>query len=71
MEELRRGVIRAEIANRVARARVDLEVAAELAFMDRRLDDADALRNRLLDLASRLQELNETLSPRAATILDR
>jgi hypothetical protein len=57
MDELRRGLIRAEIAERMARARVDLEVAAELAFIDRRLADREDLRASLLELAGRLQDL--------------
>jgi hypothetical protein len=65
MDDLRRDLIRAEIAERVARARVDLEVAAELAFMDRRLAGAERLRTRLLELAARLQGLQEIVSSKA------
>ena len=60
MEDLRRDVIRSEIAKRLARARVDLEVAAELAFMDRPAA-AEDLRQALLELAGRLRELQVIL----------
>jgi hypothetical protein len=66
MDDLRRGLIRAEIAERMAQARVDLEVAAELAFMDRRLADGESLRGRLLELAASLQELQAIVVPKAA-----
>jgi len=66
VDDLRRGLIRAEIAERMAQARVDLEVAAELAFMDRRLADGESLRARLLELAASLQELQAIVVPKAA-----
>lgn len=70
MDELRRGLIRAEVAQRVARARVELEVAAELAYIDRRLPEWEALRASLLELAAGLQELQGVLAGTVATAAD-
>ncbi len=71
MDDLRRGVIRAEIADRVARARIEVEVAAELAFIDRRLADAKRLRARLLELAAKLHEVQEIVSANGPIAQDR
>ncbi|MEP7105151.1 MAG: hypothetical protein ABI838_04830 [Chloroflexota bacterium] len=70
MEDLRRVAIRSEIADRVARARVDLEVAAELALMVRPAAAAEELRQALLELAGRVQELQEILSPRPVGVTE-
>jgi hypothetical protein len=66
VDDFRRGLIRAEIADRIARARIEVEVAAELARMDDRPEGAEALWDRLSGLAAQLRGLQEHVTIRAA-----
>jgi hypothetical protein len=66
VDDFRRGLIRAEIADRIARARIEVDVAAGLAGMDDLPRGTEPLREGLSALAAQLRALQESVTTRVA-----